>query len=277
MKENIKDKLLKLYIYLTASIVVLVATSILIFIFKKGISSISIDFLLDRPKGLPLGVEGGIFPAITGSLLLMTMAAFFSSILSITTAIYLVFYCNNPRIKSYFKLIIQCISGVPSIILGLFGYSLLVLRLGFGRSLLSGSITLAIMIFPYIEVKTEKIFMEIDENIIMSSYSLGIPKYYTIMKLILPIYGFEIISSILLASGLALGASAPIILTAAVLMADSPKSIFSPVMALPFHLYILINEGMSLENAYGTALVLILILLLINLISTMIFKIKGRK
>lgn len=109
-----------------------------------------------------------------------------------------------------------------------------------------------------------------------SSYVLGISKAYTIFKLILPICKKDIISAITLAGGFAMGAAAPIILTGAVIFAPIPKSLSSPVMALPFHLYILTGEGISLEKAYGTALVLIMILLIINIISV-VLNMRGRE
>lgn len=167
-------------------------------------------------------------------------------------------------------------SGVPSIVLGLFGYALLVLYLGFGRSLLSGGITLGIFIFPFIQIRVEKTLKEVDKSIITSSYALGVSEVYTLFKIILPICRADIISAITLAGGFAMGAASPIILTAAVMFAPVPESLFSPVMALPFHLYILTGEGISLEKAYGTALVLMLLLLVINIIS-IILNIKRKE
>lgn len=240
------------------------------YIFKNGIGSINLEFIFSDPKGMPIGSEGGVFPAIVGSLFLMLIACIFASILAISTSIYTVFYCRSKRIESIIHLIVQSMAGIPSIVLGLFGYTLLVLHLRLGRSLLSGGITLGIMIFPYIEVRVEKTLREVDKAIIGSSYALGVSKAHTISKLILPLCKADIISAITMAGGFAMGASAPIILTAAVIFAPIPKSLFAPVMALPFHLYILTGEGISLEKAYGTALVLIMILLIINITSVVL-------
>lgn len=276
MLERIKDYLFKTWLIMSALIVVLVVVFLFGYIFINGIGSIDKEFLLSEPKGIPIGIEGGIFPAIIGSLLLMLIACVFSSILAISTAIYVVFYCKSERIKSFIHLIIQCMSGVPSIVLGLFGYALLVLYLGFGRSLLSGGITLGIFIFPFIQIRVEKTLKEVDKSIITSSYALGVSEVYTLFKIILPICRADIISAITLAGGFAMGAASPIILTAAVMFAPVPESLFSPVMALPFHLYILTGEGISLEKAYGTALVLMLLLLVINIIS-IILSIKRKE
>ncbi len=197
----------------------------------------------------------------------MILSCLFASFLAIATAIYTVFYCGNERLNNIIHLIIQCMAGIPSIILGMFGYTLLIMYLKLNRSLLTASITLGIMIFPYIEVRVEKIMREVDFDIVSASYAMGVSKFYTIIKLVLPICREDITSAILLAGGFAMGATAPIILTGVVIFAPIPKSIFSPVMALPFHLYILTGEGISLEKAYGTGAILIILLLLINIIS----------
>lgn len=270
MSERVKDCIFKIWIIISTLTVFSLVIYIFGYIFKKGISSINLEFIFGNPKGMPIGSEGGIFPAIIGSILLMLIACIFASILAISTSIYTVFFCKSKKMESTIHLIVQSMAGIPSIILGLFGYTLLVLHLGTGRSLLSGGLTLGVMIYPYIEVRVEKILREVDESVIDSSYALGISKTYTICKLVLPLCKADIIAAITMAGGFAMGASAPIILTAAVIFAPIPKSLFAPVMALPFHLYILTGEGISLEKAYGTALVLIMILLIINIASVIL-------
>ena len=236
MEERFKDILLKIWILFSFVLIIGVVAYICLNIFLKGIGVISTEFILSRPEGLPLGQEGGIYPAIIGSIALMLLSMFFSSILAIATAIYLNFYCNSRLIKNIIEVIIQCIAGVPSIVLGLFGYTLFVLNLGLGRSLLSASLTLAIMIFSFIEVKIDRILAEINQELICTSYALGVSKYYMIKNLVLPLCRKDIISAMTLGGSLAIGASAPIILTGAVLFADIPKSIHQPIMALPFYI-----------------------------------------
>ncbi|WIV12216.1 ABC transporter permease subunit [Proteiniborus sp. MB09-C3] len=267
MREKIKAILFKLWITLSAIIVLSSVVFIFAYITKNGIGSINLEFIFGKPKGIPLGSEGGIFPAIAGSLLLTLIACIFAMILAISTAIYVVFYCESKKIESMVHVIVQCMAGVPSIVLGLFGYTLLVANLKLGRSLLSGGITLGIMIFPFIQVRVEKTLREINFSLVNSSYALGVSKSYTLFKLVLPMCRADIVSAITLAGGFAMGAAAPIILTAAVIFAPTPKSLSSPVMALPFHLYILTGEGISLEKSYATALVLILLLFIINILS----------
>ncbi|NFD85698.1 phosphate ABC transporter permease PstA [Clostridium botulinum] len=272
MKRSLKDILLLLWYFLSTFLVVFIVFFIIAYVFKNGIHTINKDFLLDNPKGMPLGKEGGIFPAIVGSLLLMFISSITASILGIATAVYLTLYNKNKKIDSIIHIIIHSISGIPSIVLGLFGYSFLVFFLDLGVSLLAGAITLSIMIFPYIEVVTEKAIEEVDKKLIVSSYSLGIDETYTFFKIILPQCIEEIVSGIMLSGGFAMGATAPIMLTSAVISAPTPDSIMSPVMALSYHLYILISQGISMENAYGTAFVLMSILIILNFLSMLIVR-----
>lgn len=267
MSEKTRDYILKIWISLSVLLVLSLLVYIFGYIFKSGLAAIDFDFIFSGPKGRPIGSEGGIFPAIVGSVFLMLIACIFAAIFALSTSIYIVFYSPSKKVEKMIHLIIQSMAGIPSIVLGLFGYSFLVLGLGLGRSLLAGGLTLSIMIFPYMQIRIEKTFREVEEDLIESSYALGASKSFTIFRLILPLCKSDIVSSITLAGGYAMGASAPIIATAAVLFAPAPRSLLSPVMALPFHLYILTGEGISLEKAYGTALVLIVLLLILNVFS----------
>lgn len=267
MMEKIRSTLFKIWIIFSGVLALISVSFIFIYIFKNGYKSITWEFILSNPKGIPLGSEGGVLPAIVGSLLLMLTSCVFASILAISTAAYVVFYCKSKRLESLAHVVIQCMAGVPSIVLGLFGYTLMVVNLKMGRSLLSAGLTLGIMIFPYIQVRVEKTFREFSSSTLYSSYALGISKLYTFFYLVLPRCKAEIVSAVTLAGGFAMGAAAPIILTGAVIFAPIPKSLSSPVMALPFHLYILTGEGISMEKSYATALVLISILFIINVVS----------
>ncbi len=264
--KNSKYTILKLWIYLSTVIVISIISFIILFIFTKGIKFIDMQFLFDRPRGMPLGVEGGIFPAIMGSIYFTLIATVFASVIAISVAVYIKFYARNSRIKAVMHLVIQSITGIPSIVLGLFGYSFLVVYLNMGVSLLAGGLTLGVMIFPFIEVRIEKILNEVDKEVIYSSYALGLSKSYTFLKLILPICFNDILSTITLAASFAMGAAAPVIFTGAVINSSVPKNILSPAMALPYHLYILVGEGISLDMAYATASVLLILLFLINLL-----------
>ncbi len=258
---------IKLWSFVSGIIVIALVLYINIYIFSKGIHGLNYNFLFSTPRGFPLGTEGGIFPAIIGSIYFTGIACFFASIIAISTALYLSFYCKNKYLYGIISIVIQSTAGIPSIVLGLFGYTFLVVYLKLGISLLSGGIVLGIMIFPFIEVRVQKSLEEIDKDIIYASYALGASKSYTFFKIILPTCFSEILSAVALAGGFAMGATAPIMFTGGVVNAPVPNGILSPAMALPYHLYILIGEGISIENSYRTASVLLLFLLILNSVS----------
>lgn len=267
---------IKIWAIISFIIIIFTISFILTFILFKGFHSINIDFIFSNPSGIVLGKEGGIFPAIVGSIYTSFAACIISSILGISSSIYLVFYNKNKFINNIFDIIFQCIAGIPSIVLGLFGYSVLVLYMGFGKSILSMSITQSIMVLPFISIKIKKVLNELDFNIIYSSYSLGIGKSYTIRKIVLKEIWTEIISIITLANSLAIGATAPLIFTGAVINSPVASSIFEPSMVLPYHLYILLTQGISEKNAYATAFILLSIVLILNLVS-LFCKLKNNK
>ena len=249
-----------------------------LYIFYKGYKVISPSFLLEAPKGMVLGEEGGIFPAITGSLAFSLTALVLSGLPSLFTALFMVFYAKEGRKKECMHFFIHLLSGVPSIVLGLFSYSLFVYQLKLGRSVLSGAIALAIMIFPFMEIRMEKIFEEVPKSYLQSSESLGCSKGYTIRRLVLPYTLPELLSTMLLAFCFALGATPPILFTGGVAFAKSPTSLLSPAMALPLHLYLLLVQGgSSLSRAYGTALVMLFLLLIGNGIASLLTAYCHRK
>ena len=238
------------------------------FVFSQGLQALSWDFLTQAPKGSVLGTEGGILPAILGSLYYTLIAVCVASVLGIATAIHQVFYCRNAHVRTFVSLCMHCMAGAPSIVIGLFGYALLVLALGWGKCLLAGGITLAIMITPYIAIQSEKALREVDPHIIASSYALGISRSHTIVHIVLPEARRSIISSLILGGCYAVGAAAPLIFTGAVILAQNPTSIMKPAMALPYHLFMLLTQGNAPANAYGTACVMMILVLIANGIAT---------
>lgn len=270
--------LLFLYSFLSFLLIFSALLFFFLYIFYKGYKVISPSFLLDTPKGMVLGEEGGIFPAITGSLAFSLTALVLSGLPSLFTALFMVFYAKEGRKKESLHFFIHLLSGVPSIVLGLFSYSLFVYQLKLGRSVLSGAIALAIMIFPFMEIRMEKIFEEVPKSYLQSSESLGCSKGYTLRKLVLPYTLPELLSTMLLAFCFALGATPPILFTGGVAFAKSPTSLLSPAMALPLHLYLLLVQGgSSLSRAYGTALVMLFLLLIGNGIASLLTAYCHRK
>ena len=143
------------------------------YIFANGAHVITWKFLTDIPRGLIIGTEGGILPAIVGSLWYTGIACAFATVLGIGTAICQVFYCKNEKLSGTIAMVMQCMAGVPSIVMGLFGYSLLVLAMGWGKCILAGGITQGIMILPFIQVRAEKALREIDVSQVHASYAMG--------------------------------------------------------------------------------------------------------
>jgi len=261
-----KDILFRTAVTLSALCVIGIIVFIFGYVFFMGFQSINIDFLTDRPRGMPLGREGGIFPAIMGTVYLGALSGFMAGGIALATALFLVFYCRNTLLNKIISTSIYFISGIPSILFGVIGHMVLIRALGIPRSLIAASITIAVMIMPFITIRIIKIFREDISDLFSSSLCLGLPKWYIIRALILPKYLVNIAASITLGIAFGVGAAAPVIHTGAVLFADVPRSITRPFMALSNHLHILVSEGISLENAYGTALVLMVLLLAANIL-----------
>ncbi|WP_297809737.1 PstA family ABC transporter permease [uncultured Finegoldia sp.] len=271
-----KDFLIKLWVYLSFAIVFLFIFKIMMFLISKGLSSVNIEFLTQNPQGLPLGTAGGIKSSIIGSFWLMIIAMMLSSLLGVSCAIYRVFYCRAEILKSIISLIIQCIASVPSIIIGMFVYGFFIVTLNISKSLLTASIALSLIVFPFVEVNIEKSIMEINNATIKDSLSLGIDTTYMIRKLILPMISRNVITISLLAGSYAIGATAPLLLTGAVFMNNS-ISLFKPVTALPFHLHMLLSQSIAVEKAYATAFVLIMILVFIHILAYIVLVFSGGK
>ena len=259
--------------YISGTLVFFLMGFLFLYIFFKGYKVINLNFLLDVPQGMVLGQEGGIAPAIIGSFLSTFIACGVAGFFGIFTSIYLVFYEKNQKKIKIIQSIIKCIGGIPSIVFGLFGYTLFTLYFGFGKSIISGGLTLGVMIFPVVEIRIEKSLREIDENILRASYSMGVSKFYTIYKIGIPYCIKEIMASILLGYNYAIGATAPIMFCMAVINSPISFDIKKPAMSLSYHLYTLMTQGISMEMAYGTAFILLALIVVV----TIIFQILLRK
>lgn len=271
-----KDFFIKLWAYISGIFVIFTVIFIFGYIFFKGYKAISFKFLTDVPKGIILGKEGGIAPAIIGSFLSTGLACIFSGIFSLCTSIYLVFYEKNIKRIQFIHSVIKCIGGIPSIVTGLFGYTMFTLYLGLGRSVISGALTLAVMIFPVMEIRIEKSLREVNKNIINASYSLGVSKIYTIFKIAVPSAKEYIISAVLLGYSYAIGATAPVMFCMTVINSPVSFDITKPSMTLSYHLYTLLTQGISYEMAYGTAFVLLVVILAVNIFCRFIIKNKAK-
>jgi len=274
-KVNIEYLWMRIITY----IIVFVIAYILLDIFVKGIPAISWGFIFDSP--IKSGAEGGIFPAIVGTIYLVVLTIAVALPLGVFSAIYLTEYAKQNFVTKMLRLAIVTLAGVPSIVFGLFGLGLFVLFFNFGTSLLSGSLTLAFLILPTIIVSSEEALKAVPQYMREASLALGATKWQTIYKNVLPSAMPGILTGSILGIGRAAGETAPILLTAAAFFIPSlPSSIFDQVMALPYHLYILATQhpdAARIENMqYGTAFVLISLVIGLNLIAIYL-RIKMRK
>ena len=265
---KLKTALVKLWAVASCCLTFGVIFFLFAYIFAKGAGAITWEFLTESPKGMIIGTEGGILPAIVGSAWYTGIACLFGATLGICTAIYQVYYCRSQRLSNAIALVMQCMAGVPSIVMGLFGYTLLVLTLGWGKCILAGGITQGVMILPFIQVRAEKALREVDQSLVRASYGLGMSRAYTIRRIVLPQCLPQLISGVILGACYAMGAAAPLIFTGAVIISKVPKDIMKPAMALPYHLYMLLTQGTSSVNAYGTAFVMMIIVLVTNSLAT---------
>jgi len=243
---------------------------ILAFIIIKGIKVVNWDFLTTYPTD---GMKaGGIYPAIVGTFCLMAGSAVFAFPLGIMSGIYMHEYASNGRLIKFIRMMTNNLSGIPSIVFGLFGMSLFVNYLGFGDSIIAGSLTLGLLALPLVIRTTEEALKAIPDSYREGSLALGATKLQTIRKVILPMAMPNIITGLILALGRVSGETAPILFTcAAYYLPQLPDSIFDQCMALPYHLYVLATSGTDMERqipiAYGTALVLIVIVFIINIMA----------
>jgi phosphate transport system permease protein len=264
------------FFWLAGLFILVVLLAIIAYLIWRGGPFVDSAFIMGSPAGLPLGSEGGIFPAIKGTLWLVLLALVLSILPGLLTAAYLSEYGRGGRLADIINLLVQSMAGVPSIVTGLFVYALAVVSLGWGISLLAGGLALAIMIFPVIVVSTREALLAVDENYRLAADSLGVSRFYTLYRIILPRAAAGIMAGVLLALGYAAGATAPIMVTAAAIIASSSGALLEPVMALPYHLYILFNEHISMNQAYATALVLVILLLLINILALSLHSLQER-
>lgn len=248
---------------------------ILGFIIVKGAGVINWEFLTESPKdGM---TSGGIFPAIVGTFYLMIGSAVISFPFGVMSGIYMNEYAPQGKLIRFIRMMTNNLAGIPSIVFGLFGMAFFVNYLSFGDSILAGSFTLGLLSMPIVIRTTEEAFKDIPDSYREGSLALGATKVQTIWKVLLPMAMPRIITGLILSLGRVSGETAPILFTcAAYFLPRLPESIFDQCMALPYHLYVVATSGTDIEAqmpiAYGTAFVLILIVLFMNLLANSIRK-----
>ena len=266
MNSRLLKYLVRLLLVLLGVSVIGIVLFLFLYVFWKGKDVMSLSFILDKPAGVPIGTAGGIFPALAGTAYLGGLSALIGGSLGIGVAAYLVFYAKHNWLSGLVSFAITGLSGIPSILFGLVGYTLIIYQFGISRSLLCSAICVATMIIPFVAIRARKIFEEKGREYMINSLSLGLSREYAFRKMIFPVCFPELLGSVALGMAYGMGAVAPILYTGAVMQADVPKKLTDPFMSLPYHLYMLVNNGFSLDYAYGTAFVLMLFLLLIQLV-----------
>jgi len=232
------------------------------FILEKGLNVISFNFLFTNPEDLGRG--GGIFPTLIGTALLPLLALLIATPLGIFTSVYLSEYTRENRATRIIRFGTDCLAGIPSIIFGLFGFIFFVVTLGLGWSILSGSFTLAVMVLPTIIRTSEEAIRSVPKSYREVSYSLGATRWQTVKKVVLPNALPGIVTGVMLSIGRSIGETAAVIFTAGSSL-RIPTSLLDSTRTMAVHFYVLAREGLSSQNAYGTAAVLIISVLIVNL------------
>lgn len=269
-----KSQVIAFWIFRIITIVVVgILFWILGFIVYKGIGVVNWEFLTSYPTHGMTG--GGIYPAIVGTFCLIVGSITLAFPIGVFSGIYMNEYANNNGIIKFVRVMTNNLSSIPSIVFGLFGMALFVNTLNFGDSIIAGSFTLALLVLPIVIRTTEEALKSIDKSVRASSYALGATKFQTIIKIVLPMAFPNIITGLILSIGRVSGETAPILFTvAAYFLPKLPSSIYDQVMALPYHLFVLATSGKDINAsrpmAYGTALVLILMVLIINVLASLL-------
>ena len=250
-----------------AAINIAALVGVCVFLALRGLPALSWEFLTEPPRRMM--TAGGIWPCIVGTSYLSMGAIFVAFPLGVATAVYLHEYASRSRWAGLVRLGVNNLAGVPSIVFGLFGLAFFVTWCGFGVSILSGVLTLAILTLPVIIGTAEEALRQVPDTYREASLSLGATKWQTIARVVLPAAMPSMLTGAILGVARAAGETAAIMFTAAVFYTPkTPDSIFSSIMTLPYHMYVLATAGTEIEKTrplqYGTALVLIMLVLGMN-------------
>ena len=258
--RKIYDRLMTLVLCLFALLLVAVIGAVAVYLIRNGAAALSWEFISDPPKAGMLA--GGILTPLVGTMRLVLVSMGVALPVGIMTGLYFAEYAKDTWIVRLMRISIRSLAGVPSVIFGLFGLSLFVVFMQFGSDLLSAGLTLACLSLPLVVTVAEQAFLAVPQDYRDASYALGATKYQTIIKVVLPSAASTIITGAILAVGRVAGETAPIMFTGAAYFApEIAKSVFSQVMALPYHIYVLATSATDPEAAapieYGAILVLI--------------------
>lgn len=265
----LEEKFAKGFLWVSVIITLGALMAIILHIMQNGLFHISWSFLTDHPK--MMGKEGGIFPTIVSTVYLILISLAIATPIGIMAAIKLTEYTRTGPLVKTIRFATETLAGIPSIIFGLFGFAFLVLFMGFSWSLLSGGLTLAFMVLPTIVRTSEEAIKSVPLSYREGSMALGATKWQTVWKIVLPSALPGIVTGVILSMGRVVGETAAVILTAGSSL-NIPASVMDPGRTMSVHLYILAMEGISMEKAYATATVLIILIFVINTLANRIMR-----
>ncbi|MCQ4635631.1 phosphate ABC transporter permease PstA [Anaerovorax odorimutans] len=267
MNKNVKSKGYFGLIGLVAAITLGVLILIIGFILVRGIPNISLEFLTDSPR--MMGKEGGIFPVIIGTLYVTLVSIIIATPIGVAAAIYFSEYAKKGKLINIIRFFTEVLAGIPSVIFGLFGFAFFVVFLGMGWSVISGGLTLSMMILPTLIRSTEESLKTVPVSYREGSLALGATKWETVKKVVLPCCKSGVLTGLILGIGRAIGETAAVMLTVGGSL-KLPVSVFDSTRTMAVHLYTLASEGLSDEKTYATAALLIIIVLIINTLANYI-------
>lgn len=273
MKAKVQQQIGFMVLFLCIAVTLFFLGSLIYFVFKNGVGVISWEFLTQEPR---MGMtKGGVSTAIVGTVYLTLGSILVALPLGVACAIYLCEYSPRSWVVNLVRISINNLAGVPSVVFGLFGFAVFVHYCGFGVSILSGSLTLGILVLPGIISASQEALLSIPQSYREASLALGATHWQTIKKIVVPSALPGILTGVILSIGRVAGETAPILFTAGTFyMRGYPDSIFSKVMALPYHIYALMTEGAHPEEqtriAFGCAVILLILVLVISSVAIIV-------
>lgn len=273
-KQRRRDRLIRGIVIGSAVLVIGTLLLILGYILLQGIPHLSWDlFTTPYKPGLE---QYGIQSMIVSTLMLIILTLVIATPIGILSAIYLNEYAKKGKVLEVIRFATESLAGIPSILFGLFGYALFVLGFGFRYSILSGSLTLAIMVLPVIIRTTEQALQAVPMSYREGSLALGAGKLYTIWHVVLPNAIAGILTSVILSVGRIIGETAAVIYTMGT-VTEMPTGFLSAGRSLSVHLYFLAKEGVSFDSAFAVAVILLVLVLILNTLASFVAKRIGRK
>ena len=262
INKDLSNKLMLGVFRAAAYITTLVLVAIIAYVVINGLPHISLDFIFGWPQGV--NAEGGIWPTIVSTVYVTALAMLICTPIAVLAAVYLAEYAKQGKVVELIRYAADALASVPSIVMGLFGYALFVEAMGLGLSMVSAALALALLMLPIVMRTTEEAIRAVPRYIRWGAYGLGATKWQVVSKIVLPSAFGRIATGIVLAIGRAIGETAVVLYTMgqAINLPISPLDSGRPMTV---HLYLLANDGINMNAAYGTALLLMVIILAFNL------------